>query len=59
MNRKVVCGQAFRAVLSFAAPAHERSQQRRDESKKCPSKIAPVLSNAEMEWKKGEKQSAL
>src|SRR6516165_7727690 len=37
MSRKVARGQASRAILFYAAPAHERSQQRRDESKKCPS----------------------
>ena len=38
MSSKVAREQASRAIISFAAPAHERSQQRRDESKKCPSR---------------------
>ena len=37
MSRQVARGEACRAILSFAAPAHERSQQCRDEPKKCPS----------------------
>jgi hypothetical protein len=38
MSRKVAHRQASRAILSFAALAHERSQRSRDESKQRPSK---------------------
>jgi hypothetical protein len=34
MTRQMALGQALGAILRFAAPAHERSQQSRDESKK-------------------------
>jgi hypothetical protein len=33
MSRKVARGQASRAILFYAAPAHERSQQRRENRK--------------------------
>jgi hypothetical protein len=53
MSRKVAPGRAFRAILWFVAPAHERSQQRRDESKKCPSR-ADAWTLFQIAWTKPE-----